>query len=180
MVKRSELDTFNLFMKDLESKIEAARSSGKSLHIETTAPLTDEDRAILNKSRHGQIMMYVVFIVLVTGFPFLPFEDAVFEYQVATSVGLFILLTSLTIMTVAKMRIAYRTVPKTVVQGIVTHKAMEKGQKETRYELTVGDSIPIPVTAGKYHSYQVGDGVEIHYWAGWGSYVLCVKRWDGS
>jgi hypothetical protein len=166
-------------MDDPQSRINAARASGKPLHVETTAPLTREDRQILNSSRGGQIFMYAVFIVLLTGFPFLPFEDAVFEYQVGASVALFILITSLVIAVVLKMNKAHGTIPKTILRGIVTHKAMERGKQATHYELTVGGSTPLEVTAGQYHSYQIGDGVEIHYWSGWGSFVLSVKRWDG-
>jgi hypothetical protein len=168
-----------LFMDDPQSRIEAARASGKPLHVETTAPLTDEDRQILNSSRSGQIFMYVVFIVLLTAFPFLPFEDAVLEYQVGASVALFILITWLVTAVVRKMNKAHRTIPKKILRGIVTNKAMESGKKATHYELTVGDSTPLEVTAGQYHSYQVGDGVEIHYWTGWGIFVLRVKRWEG-
>jgi uncharacterized membrane protein len=166
-------------MEDPQSRIEAARASGKPLHVEVTAPLTQEDRKILNRSRSEQIFMYVVFIVLLTGFPFLPFEDAVFEYQVGASVGLFLLITTLVTITIRKMNAAHRTIPKTIVRGIVTNKVMERGKQATHYELTVGDSTPLDVTAGQYHSYQIGDGVEIHSWSGWGSFVLSVKRWEG-
>jgi len=167
-------------MDDPQFRIEMARVAGKPLHVETTAPVTDEDKKILNRSRNEQVFMYVVFIVLLTGFPFLPFEDAVFEYQVGASVGLFLLITSLVTITVRKMKVAHRTIPKKIVRGIVTNKIWQSGKKTTHYELIIGDSTPLEVTAGQYHSYHIGDGVEIHSWSGWGSFVLSVKRWSGD
>jgi hypothetical protein len=163
-------------MNELQAKIKALRASGAALHAETSAPLTDEERKILNRARNGQITMYILFDLALTAFPFLPFEDAVWEYQVASSVGLFLLITSLVFAVWRKMTVAHSTIPKKILKGIVTNKEMHSGKKATHYELTVGDSVPFPVSPGQYHSYQIGDGAEIHYWSGWGTHVFSVKR----
>jgi hypothetical protein len=161
----------------LQDKMASVLESGKSLHVESTGLMTDEDRHLLRYSRYQQMGAYHLFGIVLTGFIFLPFSDApALSIQIVISVAIFMSYYTLLLVLYKRMTRVFAG-EKRIIQGLITAKWL--GQTRTGYGLTVG-TVEIGVTPDVYRSYRIGDAVEVHQFTSWGHFVVQHRMLEGE
>jgi hypothetical protein len=152
--------------KQILAKIAQLKSEGHVLMHEQDAELTSRDLKILSFHKWVVNIVFALGLLIINGMVYN--LSALFPTVENLSLwrGIFMVIVSaglsyLYLRDAKNFSRQIRSGKKTIVRGIVTNKH-EKGVKRTTYYLEI-DSWSINVRQDIYHKYQIGQGIEIHF-----------------